>query len=193
MIALASQCLLFRTDRGECIPFSPEMVSVELIGVGSGQFDAEFVKQAAGAVFYFFKHEEGRQTVSVGEFAEALEKVLHGFGQVAPPAVPAADCVAVREAAEGVFESDLDRLARESGWGCELVFFPLLRDELRRQLRQQPRVLRFHGLRRCVMQLAGARRWGSRCRVLEEQIVHYLRQCVGAEAGHPQLSLIVEG
>ena len=80
MIALSSDCLLFKTSSGESIPFSAEMISVELSGDGTGVFDPEFLKHAASAVFHYFKHDLGRLTVTVGEFAGALEKVLRGFG-----------------------------------------------------------------------------------------------------------------
>jgi len=50
MIALSSDCLLFQTSNGESIPFSAEMISVELSGEGVGGFDPEFLKQAASAV-----------------------------------------------------------------------------------------------------------------------------------------------
>ena len=126
----------------------------------------EFVRHAANAVFHYFKHELGRQTVTAGEFAGALEKVLARIQ--AAPAARTASRLALRRG-----RSDLCRLAGESGGGCELFFFPRLREELRAQLQQAPRVLRFHGLRPCVMQLAGARRWTARCQNLEEQIVAY--------------------
>ena len=91
-----------------------------------------------------------------------------------------------------VAQSDLRRLASGSAYGCELFFFPRLRDELRSQLQQRPRMLRFHGLRGCVKQLVGAQRWTPRCRVLEEQIVAYLRECLSAEGSQKQFSLVVE-
>jgi hypothetical protein len=188
MIALASDCLLFQMAGGESVPFSAEMISCELMGGSSELFDADFVRDAAHAVFHFFKHDQGRQTVSVGEFAEALEKVLRGF---APAARAAADA-ATSPAAPGVGESDLCRLALESGEGRELFFFPRLREELRRHLQDAPRVLRFRGLRGCVKQLVGARRWTPRCRTLEERIVEYLRECLGAEAGKREFSLVVD-
>lgn len=190
MIALASDCLLFRMGSGESIPFSAEMISVELIGGCTERFDEDFVRQAAHAVFHYFKRELGRQTVSVGEFAEALEKVLRGLTPAAPAITESADGAAATS--EGMLESDLCRLACESGEGRELFFFPRLRDELRRQLRQSPRALRFRGLRGCVKQLIGARRWNLRCRSLEEQIVEYLRECLGAEARDSQFSLLVD-
>ncbi len=185
MITLAADCLLFELATGESIPYSADMVSVEL-GVGTTDlFDAEFVRHATKAVFHYFKHELGRQTVSVGEFAGALEKVLRGFAATAQPAAPPA-------AGARVLESDLCRLALESGPGRELVFFPRLRAELQQHLRQAPRMLRFRGLRGCVKQLTGAQRWSPRCQMLEGEIVAYLRQCLSAEPAPVEVALLVE-
>jgi hypothetical protein len=185
VIALSSNCLLFRLTTGECVPFSAEMISVELMGETASWFDADFVKQAAQAVFHYFRNELGRQTVTVSEFAQALEKVLRGFRvDSGPQPASASD--------RGILESDLGRLAQESGEGCELIFFPRLRRELRDSLQREPRVLRFRGLRSCVKQLAGARRWNLRCRNLEEQIVAFLRQCLYSESKPADFALLVE-
>ena len=183
MIALASDCLLFQLASGESVPLSAEMISIELMGDAAQWFDSEFVHHAANAVFHYFKQDLGRQAVTAGEFAGALEKVLRGFKPPSPGPDPSAP---------GVAESDLSRLARESGEGRELFFFPRLREELRHKMRQTQRVVRFRGLRSCVMQLAGARRWTARCQNLEEQIVAFLRGCLTAEAGQTQFSLVVQ-
>lgn len=183
MITLASDCLLFQMANGESVPFSAEMISVELSGDTAQWLDQEFVTHAAKAVFHYFRAELGRQSVTVAEFAEAMEKVLGGFsGRRTAAAVPL----------PGVMESDLSRLAREFGEGCELIFFPRLRDELRQRLQQAPRVLRFSGLRDCVKALAGARRWSLRCQGLEEQIVVFLRQCLSAECKKADCAMVVE-
>ena len=185
MIALASDCLLFRTTAGECIPFSAEMISVELMGNTADMFDAEFIRHAAGAVFHYFRNDLGKKTITVAEFANALEKVLRGFVLTTKAAVQA-------QTGEQVLESDLRLLASESGKGCELFFFPRLRQEMRQRLQEAPKVLRFRGLRGCVMQLAGARRWTPRCRSLQEQIVTYMRECLSAEQSSGDLSLVVD-
>jgi hypothetical protein len=182
MIALSSDCLLFEMVSGESMPMSAEMISVELAGGSALHYAEEFVSHAANAVFYYFKHELGRRSVSLGEFAEALEKVLHGFK------LPArgSGCMALK-----VGRFDLLELA-ESGEGCELFFFPRLRDELRLRLKQSPEVLKFSGLRQCVKKLAGAERWSARCQQLHERIVDFLRNCLSAEATAPNCTLLVE-
>jgi hypothetical protein len=201
MIALAYDCLLFQTTNGESIPFSAEMISVELTGEGIGEFDPEFLKHAASAVFHYFKHDLGRVTVTVGEFAGALEKVLRGFGlqsevdeQNGEHVEEHSDepCEEQTAAARRVLKSDLRLLACESGKGFELFFFPRLRDELRAQLLQSPEILHFRGLRSCVKQLTGARRWSPRCQTLQDQIVEYLRNCFTTESNQPNCALLVE-
>ena len=182
MIALACDCLLFKTASGESLPLSAEMISVELAGGPPTGFDDEFIRQASKAVFHYFKHDLGRETVTIGEFAGALDKVLRGFALSAAP----------RMLAPRVIESDLRELASESGKGCELFFFPRLRDEVRQQLQQAPRLLHFSGLRSCVKQLAGAQRWSSRCRTLQSQIVEYLRECLSLESKENDCALRVD-
>lgn len=191
MIALSSECLLFQTSSGESIPFSAEMISVELSGDGVGPFDPEFLKQAASAVFHYFKNDLGRITVTVGEFAGALEKVLRGFG-LTGEASGQSGSGQPAPAARRVLKSDLRRLACESGKGFELFFFPRLRDEMRQQLQREPQLLHFGGLRGCVKQLTGARRWSPRCQSLHDQIVEFLRNCFATQPSPPTCALLVE-
>jgi hypothetical protein len=185
MITLATDCLLFQLANGESVPFSAQMISVELSGDSSGKFDPHFVQHAANAVFHYFKNDLGRLSVTVGEFAGALEKVLHGFGLAAklPEAL---------QPKPNVLESDLRQLAFDSGRGCELFFFPRLRNELRYQLRREPRMVRFRGLRSCVKQLTGARRWSARCQTLHDHIIDFLRRCLSADAQKQDCALMVD-
>jgi hypothetical protein len=184
MITLAADCLVFQLASGENVPFSADMISVDLAGETGKLFDEEFVRNATKAVFYYFKHEKGRQTVSIGEFAEALEHVLGGFAE-------AADLPVQGDSSREMVESDLALLARETSTGCELLFFQRLRQEVRRHAQENREVLRFSGLRECVKQLLGARRWGGRCRSLEEQILSYLRECLSAEVRSGSCSVLV--
>jgi len=182
MIALSSNCLLFQLSNGESVPCSAEMICVEIVGNPESLIDAEMLHHATASVFHYFKTDLERESVTVGEFAGALEKVLHSLGLT----------LYAGKSGAGILESDLSLLARESGVGLELFFFPRLRDELRFQLRQSPRLLRFRGLRHCVKRLTQARRWSGRCEELQEQIVEYLRQCLTAEPGKNDCPLVVE-
>lgn len=171
MIALSSDCLLFQLSNGESVPCSAEMICIEVIGSTNSLLDPEMLRHAAASVFHYFKNDLERETVTVGEFAGALEKVLRNLGLTIYADRPARE----------IMESDLRLLTGESGGSLELYFFPRLRHELRLQLRHSPKMLRFHGLRSCVKQLTRARRWSGRCEELQEQIVEYLRQCLTAE------------
>jgi len=124
MITLAWDCLMFEMATGETVPFTAEMISVELSGDSAGSFDPEFVKHATNAVFHYFKHELGRQSITVGEFAGALERVLRGF-DFQPEQEPEPEPEAPVK--PRVLESDLQQLASESGAGWELFFFLRLR------------------------------------------------------------------
>jgi hypothetical protein len=183
MIALATDYLVFQLATGESVPFSADAISDELMGESESTYDPELVGHAANAVFHYFKHELGYQTVTLGEFAAALEKVLDGLNLGGRGTV---------ERAKLVRESDLCALARDCGVGGELVFFPRLREELGRHLHGGCRVIRFCGLRSCVKQLSGARRWSVRCQMMQEQIVEYLRKCLSALAKGKELALVVE-
>jgi Fe-S-cluster formation regulator IscX/YfhJ len=183
MIQLHPDCLIFQTTSGEAIPCSAELVTVELMGDAADLLDPEIVRNAARAVLHYFKVEKGKTFVSVGEFSEALASVLRGFGLVVKPAAA--------ETPRRITDSDLRQLACESGKGFELAFFPRLRDELRQQLNQAPQIVRFTGLRSCVKQLSGARRWTDRCQRLNDQIVEFLRHCLTAERQAENCSLLV--
>ncbi len=184
MIALAADCLVFRMASGESEPFSADMVSIEVMGEASKWFNRDFVDEVTKAVFHYFKHEQKRQSVSVGEFTETLERVLSGLNMAVgqPSAV---------DTTQGVAEFDLAYLAREACVGWELVFFPRLRQEVRQHVGKCARELRFKGLRNCVKQLLGAQRWGGRCRRLEEQVLSYIRACLSAERPAATCSLVV--
>jgi hypothetical protein len=189
MIQLKTDCLIFQTSDGEQVPCSAEWVTLELIGDGAQLVDPEVVRHASAAVLHYFKHELDRQFVSVAEFAAALEKVLRNFGLsvCADRETPANAATEQR-----VLDSNLQALATSAvAEGFELLFFPQLRQELRRQLRQAPQVVRFRGLRGCVKQLSGAPRWNRRCQNLNDQIVDFLRSCWQTETGSDSCALVV--
>ena len=185
MIALHTDCLLFQLTNGESVPCSADMISVEVIGEADGLLEPETLRHAAASVFHYFKIELAREAVTVGEFSMALEKVLGHLGYTLHASSPG------NHPGE-ISDTDLARLVREFGDSLELFFFPRLRAELRIQLRQSPRVVRFRGLRGCVKQITGARRWSNRCERLEDQIISYLRECLTAETTQPDCALVVE-
>ena len=189
MIALQSDCLIFQLTNGESVPCSADMISVEIVGSNEafGALDPKTLRHATASVFHYFKSELDRETVTVGEFAQALEKALQGLGLTL-----FAEKCAVGGCGGTTLEANLAHLARDYAFSLELFFFPRLRDEMRTQLGHAPRVLRFYGLRGCVKQLAGARRWSSRCEQIQEQIVDFMRQCFSAEPKKNECALVVD-
>ena len=183
MIQLKADCLIFQTANGEQIPCSAELVTIELIGEAAKSLDPDIVRNASAAVLHYFKNELGRNFVSVGEFSQALEQVLRGFGLTVTSEE--------KKSPVRVAESDLRELACASGKGFELFFFFHLREEIRGRLDQSPQLIRFRGLRGCVKQLVGARRWSRRCQSLNDQIVDYLRACLTAEPRKEDCALLV--
>jgi len=102
MIALNSNCLLFQLANGESVPCSAETICVEIIGSPESRIDPEMLRHAAASVFHYFKYDLERETVTVGEFAGALERVLRNLGLTLYPDG--------RE--REILESDLSMLAR---------------------------------------------------------------------------------
>jgi len=185
MIALHSNCLVFQLNNGESVPCSADMIAVEVVGEVNSLLEPETLRHAAASVFHYFKTELARESVTIGEFSLALEKALHHLGYtIRAHSAPGDD--------SEISDADLELLMGETGDSLELLFFPRLRDELRVRLRNAPRVVRFRGLRGCVKQLAGARRWNSRCEELQDQIVGYLRGCLTAETEQNGCALVVE-
>jgi hypothetical protein len=181
MILLRPDCLVFEIATGERIACSAEAVAIEVIG-DPVLLDPEIVKNAAAAVLHYFKHDLDQAVVSVAEFAAALKRALEGLGLRVSVPEPGPIRIA---------NSDLERLACEVGPSMELIFYARLREELRRHLREMPQVLRFRGLHACVKQLLGAKRWSPRCQVLNDQIVTFLRQGLGADGAAARCALVV--
>jgi hypothetical protein len=158
-------------------------VVIELTHDGTSRIDAELIRHVADGVLHYFREELGRETVSVGEFVAAFARVLRSFGlEMAgqPEVLPSM-----------VVEVDLAELAGSEGRHSELFFFPRVRQEVQRRLADCPGLLRLTGLRACVKQLAGARRWTARCQELNDRIVDFLRGCLAESRPAPQCALVV--
>ncbi len=182
MIQMHRDYLLFETPKGELIPCSAELAAVELVGEAATSLDPELIQQAARAVLHYFREDLGRTTVSVAEFTKALEHALRTLGL---------SVLSEPHESGPVCSCDLRQLAAGADRAFELSFFTLLRDEMRARLGDAPQVLRFHGLRGCVKQLVGAKRWSQRCQVLNDQIVDYLRACLATESAAGSCGLVI--
>lgn len=183
MIQLHRDCLLLQTLNGDFIPCSAELFSIQLVDTEGSTVDPELIRQATAAVLHYFKHDLGRQSVSVAEFANALEKVLQAVGLKLNSST--------HQSKAEMETADLGALASDCGAGFELAFFPTIRQELSARLARSPSVLKFQGLRGCVKGLLGAKRWSGRCQRLHDQIVDYLRDCLETEAPGSSCRLVV--
>lgn len=183
MIPKPQDSLVFKLAAGQEIPCSAGSVNFQLVGDAAGLVDANILNHAAAAVLHYYRTDLQRETITPEEFSMALEKVLHGFGFTH---VKAATSDEVK--LPPIAEADLRALASD---GIELIFFQRLREELHRQLQPSPQMVRFSGLRGCVKQLAGAKRWSPRCQALNDQIVEYLRTSLGAEQVAKPCGLVV--
>ena len=184
MIQLRPDYLHIQSETGDLLPCSAEQVSVELLGEACYQLDPVMVQHAAEAVLHYFRHDLGRENVSVAEFSEALEKALRGMGVSVQSAT-----VPVVEGA--VSELDLRTMAEGSGF-LELAFFKTLHETLDNKLASMPRVIRFTGLRSSVKGLLGAKRWNSGCQQLNDQIVIYLRRRWEEEGPNHKTTLVIQ-
>jgi hypothetical protein len=172
-------------SNGDKIPCSASTVTVELMGPAMESLDRTVVENAAAAVLYYFQHDLQRTSVTLSEFTEALEVALRGLGLNVT-------CDPPNNQTERLANADLRLLAAESGKAFELGFFARLREQVRAELKWSPQLIRFFGLRSCVKQLAGARRWCPRCERLSDHIVEFLRGCVTREnPSHPCGLLVI--
>ena len=183
MIQLREDCLMIQQPGGGSIPFSAEDLTLEFVGGAVGLVDPEILHNAAMGVLHYFQEEMGRKSITVGEFAQALAKVLNGLGIVAEVTeVRIADTVRV---------ADLRQLAAGSGKLGELEFFTRLRQTLRDQLAEQPRAVEFRGLRGCVKQLVGRKHWCPACDRMQSWILESLQGWFGQEPGAANTSMVI--
>jgi hypothetical protein len=188
MIQLHPDYLVFHTSQGENIPASAETVTIELIGEAVSSIDPEVVREAAAAVVHYFKDELKQEQVSIGEFSQALERVLNSFGYNVSSSPGTAGSILP----PNVAVADLEQIALESKHSAfELVFFQKLRTQFHQLISSAPHLLKFEGLRRCVKQLLGVKHWCRRCERLSDQIVEFLRACLVAECGSVCPGLVV--
>ena len=191
MIQLSNDCLVFQLSDGEAIPCSVEHFTLELVGDHAGDIDPDVIRNAAQAVLHYFRDEMQRTFVSLGEFTEALERVLMSFGFTVSAAPVPGKPVLSQPSQPGDSGADLGRLADDSDAPWEMLFFNQLRSTLRDQLAADTRCVQFRGLRRCAKRLVGARRWCPRSERMSDQIVGFLRECLNADAAGRNCGLVV--
>ncbi len=183
MIQLREDCLLVEQPGGGYLPWSADQLTLEFVGGAAEQVDAEVLRHVAAGVLHYFREELGRTTVTVGEFAQALARVLNGLGFAAE--------VTEVKLGNPVRVADLRKLACGSGKLGELEFFQRLRESLREQLADSPKAVEFRGLRSCVKQLAGRKHWCPTCDRMEVWILESLQRWFELEPASAHTALVV--
>lgn len=176
--------LVFRSD-SDHVSCEAGEVLIDLVAEGDLAITSELLQNAAAAVLHYFLVEKGLKTVPLNQFADAMILVLRGFGFGVCREGDTPDKMRVTEA-------NLELMVQDCGGALELAFFPRLRQELSEHLRTAPQMIRFTGLRPCVMQLAGSRRWGRRCQALSDRIVDYVRDCLGRAPEAAGCALVIK-
>ena len=185
MIQLSPDCVVLELEGGNNLPCSVELMTVELLGETSSWMDPEILKNINHGVIVYLRDELGKQLVSFEEFAEVLKQVLKGFGF--DLALPQSEEVASAR----VEKKDIADWLGRKDHGFELMMFQCLRNELSRTLANEPPcVLWIHGLRACVKNQLGARRWSRKCQDLNDQLIEFIRECFYCNA-NSDCSLVV--
>lgn len=191
MIQLHEDCLLVEQPEGGFIPWSASQLTLEFVGSAAEAISEEVMKQVAAGVLHYFKHELGRMTITVAEFANAIAVALNGMGytaEVSEISHPSDDTGAAESA---VKVADLRELAVAAGKFGELDFFKRLHTKLREQMENSPSRVEFLGLRGCVKMLTGRKKWCHVCTQLESEIVESLRGWYGQEPAAATTALLV--
>ncbi|MBM3846033.1 MAG: hypothetical protein FJ405_07100 [Verrucomicrobia bacterium] len=185
MILLRRDCLVFELAGGELMPCSAQEMAFSLVVDPPDHEQVLIIREAAAAVLHFFRVEQGRQAVTVAEFAEALGRALQdqGFSVEAPgtnlPSLPPSQAAACDSgkvtSLPSPEEVDLIRVEQNSGGLGELSFFQQLETDLSPRLASGSNLLIYRRLRECAMALCASKRWTARCQEVSDRIVTHLR------------------
>ena len=146
-----------------------------------GAIELWVARQIAHAVLHYFRTDQNLEVVEEEEMNRVLQLVLERCTEVIDRDEPAP-----------WFSADLRKLAIESGYGCELLFFRKLESTLGALRDHRARVIQFTGLRSCVKLLAGTKIWSKSCRRLEHDIVTFLRRRASDDCACRNSLLVVQ-
>jgi hypothetical protein len=143
-----------------------------------GQLLAEHV---AATIETYLERDFVGPTVATGKLEEAVKSVLEviGFPSIAEHFRPLPPPARISLAA----------LARDAGYGYELVFFSLLANRLQEVLGSGTESIELEDLQPCVKSLRAAKHWRSDCRSLQGEIVGFVRDQVSASGTQTPLSI----
>ena len=161
-----------RSADGSLAPFDEQRLAESLRRVTALLSAGEecLPESLAAAVRKFLEEARRDRTISAVELVELVASVLDalGYGRVMDAYVLSCRHV----------EIELDELAADSPTVWELDFFRQLDRALIAATDGRLALLQVRGLRACVLRLRGAKRWGTGCGRLAEDIVSYVRDRV---------------
>jgi len=140
-------------------------------GTGARRLQPWLCETAVEAVLEYFRHDLRRQRVPLAEFVMVATRLLESFIR---------DVVI---SSRNLSHLDLLEVARRSGTGFELEFYPRIRRFFLERLDPaEPggaagrKTLHLTGLRQCAKFMAGRRRWSKRCAEARDEILALIRR-----------------
>lgn len=172
MISLASGLPILQVGERGISEYSPEWLetSVRAAAERAGHDEWWFASDIVRSLFVYLRDRFNATVITVGELFEKLRLTLSalGFqdiaGQLRDQVPP--------------FKISLIRMANEAakGGSYELSFFQRLGRQVDEAVQTGATVVHATGIKAAVRKLRGARRWTTRCDVLQEEIMGFVRQ-----------------
>ncbi len=172
MIQLQDDIAWVKFADGRLAPFDEHRLalSIQKVAEHTGDSDWWLAESIAAAVHVYAVKSRSDGVIPSSEIAEIVATVLStlGYQRVSEAYSGHAGHVAIH----------LNELAGRRSTAFELEFFQRLDRALGAAANRRFLVIEVDGLRACVMQLRGARRWTAGCRRFAEDIVDYVRERV---------------
>ena len=172
MIQLRENICWVRAADGRALPFDGARLvrSIRRAAITAGHADWWPGEAIGEAVFLAIQEYFPRQTIAAAELAGVVIQMLTMVGF--------ADIARAYQRRHQYTEIRLDQMTAVASAATELGFFQQLDAALQVAARAELASVYVRGLRSCVMQLRGARRWSVSCRRLAEDIVSHVRDRV---------------
>jgi len=168
MIQLREDVAWVREADGRLTPFDVTRLAASIHGAAAKADAAEHLlsESVASAIHRYTQDVCRAQTIAATEITELVGAVLTMLGLE--------DIALAYVQRRQWAEIQLDQLTGTTDF--ELGFYRRLDTELNAVVTDDLERVLLRGLRACVMQLRGARRWGESCRVLADDIVGFIRE-----------------
>lgn len=172
MIQLQEDVVWVKFEDGHLAPFDEQRLalSIQQVAERVGSPDWWLAESVAAAVHVFVGRSRSDGVIQSSEIAEIVAAVLStlGYENISRAYGSGTNRVAIQ----------LNELMGRMNAALELEFFQRLDRALGAAASHRIQVMEVNGLRACVMQLRGTRRWTTGCRKLAEEIVEHVRERV---------------